>query len=151
MVTRTANHGSGISTIAARHTTHHSQCPTKVAAAVASAPYHKQATPRSLTLSLSSFSPPAAPLVCCVVLSVSMGVKTILKHAEATEAAIVLTRTGQVSVASKARMKALAAVSPNRAKGPWNLSSALLLVPYCVPHRPSEALTKQQLDPHSTA
>jgi hypothetical protein len=39
----------------------------------------------------------------------------------AREAATVLIKTGHVSEARRERMKALAAVSPNRARGPWNL------------------------------
>ena len=77
--------------------------------------------PFSLILSLSSFNPALPPLVCCVVLSVSTGVRIILKHAEATLAATVLTKTGQVNDSKRAIIPALAAVSPNRENGPWNL------------------------------
>lgn len=77
--------------------------------------------PFSLILSLSSFKPALPPLVCCVVLSVSTGVRIILKHAEATLAATVLTKTGQVNDSKRAIIPALAAVSPNRENGPWNL------------------------------
>jgi hypothetical protein len=74
-----------------------------------------------LILSLSSFKPALPPFVCCVVLSVSTGVRIILKHAEATLAATVLTNTGQVNDSKRAIIPALAAVSPNRENGPWNL------------------------------
>lgn len=100
----------------------HLQCPTKVAAAVANAPHHKHCTPFSLILSRSSFSPARPPRVCCVVFSVSIGVKVMRKVAEASEAASVLINTGQVNDSSSASIPALAAVSPNLAKGPWNLA-----------------------------
>lgn len=101
----------------------HSQCPTKVAAAVAKAPYHRLATPCSLILFLTSLRPATPPCVCCVVLIVSIGVRVILNVAEATLAAIVLTRTGQVNEERSARIPALAAVSPNRDRGPWKLDT----------------------------
>ena len=99
----------------------HSQCPTNVAAAVANAPHHKHTTPSFPILSLSNFQPASPPRVCCVVFKVSMGVRIIRNAALDKEAATVLISTGQVREARRERMKALAAVSPNRASGPWNL------------------------------
>ena len=52
-----------------------------------------------------------------------MGVKVIRNSAEDSEAAIVLTNTGQFRVASRAKMPALAAVSPKRETGAWILES----------------------------
>ena len=122
----TPNHGSKDRTSAhsfVKHSKTHSQCPTKVAAAVANAPYHKHPTPFSLILSFNNFKPAFPPLVCWVVFKVSMGVKTIRKQAEATLAAMVLIKTGHVRDESRAIIPALAAVSPNRANGPWNLNT----------------------------
>lgn len=97
------------------------QLPTKVAAAVANAPHHRHPIPFSMILSLNSFSPALPPRVCCVVLSVSIGVKVMRKAAEDRLAAIVLMRTGQVKDSSRASIPAFAAVSPKRDKGAWNL------------------------------
>lgn len=52
---------------------------------------------------------------------VSIGVSVMRKQAEAKLAATVLTSTGQGSEERRARIPALAAVSPNRERGPWNL------------------------------
>jgi len=50
-----------------------------------------------------------------------MGVKVIRNSAEERDAAIVLTNTGQFKVASRAKIPALAAVSPKRETGAWIL------------------------------
>ena len=58
-----------------------------------------------------------------VVLTVSTGVKIILKHAAAKLAKTVLTSVGsffiKVLLSKRARIPALAAVSPKRDTGPW--------------------------------
>lgn len=97
------------------------QLPAKVAAAVAKAPHHKQPIPFSLIRSLSNFKPAFPPCVCWVVLRVSIGVRVMRNAAEDRLAATVLIRTGQVRDWSKARIPALAAVSPNLDRGAWNL------------------------------
>jgi hypothetical protein len=56
-----------------------------------------------------------------VVLRVSIGVRVILNRAEERDAAIVLTRTGQVNVDNRAKIPALAAVSPNLEMGACSL------------------------------
>jgi hypothetical protein len=99
----------------------HSQCPTNVAPAVPKAPQNKHEIPCSLIRFLNSRSPATPPCVCCVVLSVSIGVRSIRKVAEARDAAIVLTRTGQVRDSRRAKIPAFAAVSPKRERGPWKL------------------------------
>lgn len=57
-----------------------------------------------------------------------MGVSTMRNAALEREAAMVLISTGQVREARRERMKALAAVSPNRARGPWKLWGELATV-----------------------
>jgi hypothetical protein len=98
-----------------------SQCPTNVAPAVANAPQNKHEIPCSRILSFSNFKPAKPPCVCCVVLSVSIGVSSMRRRAAEREAARVLMRTGQVREAVIARIPALAAVSKNRERGPWKL------------------------------
>jgi hypothetical protein len=95
----------------------HVQFPAKVAAAVARAPHHRHPIPFSLILSRKSFNPALPPWVCWVVLSVSMGVNVIRKAAEDRLAAMVLMSTGQVRDSRRARIPALAAVSPNLDNG----------------------------------
>ena len=54
-------------------------------------------------------------------MSVSIGVKVIRNAADDRLAATVLIRTGQVREERRARIPALAAVSPNLDRGAWNL------------------------------
>ncbi len=73
------------------------------------------------------------------------------KQAEANEAATVLTRTGQVSESSRAKMPALAAVSPKRESGPWKLGVRKAASANFQYRCSTPALTGQLVGPHSTS
>lgn len=86
----------------------------KVAPAAANAPYQRVKGPLVATL-LAKMEMPSLPLVCMVVLRVSIGVSRILNDAEAALAPNVLTAIGSFAVDSldsnNARSPTLAAVS----------------------------------------